>query len=40
VLPTFKSWTFHKIIQYLTVGLLSSLEISITVQQLTFLPTL
>jgi len=24
VLPTFKSWTVHKIIQYLTLGLLSS----------------
>jgi len=25
VLPTFKSWTVHKIIEYLTLGLLSSL---------------
>jgi len=25
VLPTFKSWTVHKIIGYLTLGLLSSL---------------
>ena len=25
VLPTFKSWTFHKIIAYLALGLLSSL---------------
>ena len=25
VLPTFKSWPFHKIIEYLTLGLLSSL---------------
>jgi len=38
VLPTFKSWTVHKITVYLTLGLLSRLfEISITVQQLTFL---
>ena len=26
VLPTFKSWTVHKIIEYLTLGLLSSLR--------------
>jgi len=25
VLPTFKSWTVHKIIEYLALGLLSSL---------------
>jgi len=25
VLPTFKSWTIHRIIEYLTLGLLSSL---------------
>jgi len=37
VLPTFKSWTVHKIRQYLTLGLLFSFEISSTVQQLTFL---
>jgi len=34
VLPTFKSWTVHKIIESLTLGL--ACEISITVQQLTF----
>jgi len=38
VLPAFKSRTVHKItIEYLTLGLLSSLEICIAVQQLTFL---
>ena len=37
VLPTFKSSTVHKIVEYLTLGLLSSLEISITVQELAFL---
>jgi len=35
LLPTFKSWTVHKFIEYLTLGL--AFEISITVQQLTFL---
>jgi len=39
VLPTSKSWTVHKIIEYLTLGLLLTFEmhVSITVQQLTFL---
>jgi len=36
VLPIFKSWTVHKIIEYLALGLLS-FEIYNTVQQLTFL---
>ena len=38
VLPTFKSRTVHKIIEYLTLGLLLTFEmhVSITVQQLTF----
>ena len=35
VLPTFNCWIVHKIIEYLTLGL--AFEISITVQQLTFL---
>ena len=37
VLPNFKSCTVHKIIEYLTLGLLLAFEISIRVQQLTFL---
>ena len=37
MLPTFKFWTVHKVREYLTLGLLSTFEISITVvQQLTF----
>jgi len=38
VLPTFKSGTVHKIIEYLTAGLYSlAFEISIAVQKLPFL---
>jgi len=38
VMPTFKSWTVQKIIEYLTLGLYRlAFEISITLQQLTFL---
>jgi len=36
-LATFKSWTVHKIMEYLTLGCCLAFEISITVQQLTFL---
>ena len=41
MLPAFKSWTVYKIIEYFTLGLLSiAFEISITVQQFSFWPTL
>jgi len=37
MLPTFNSWTVNKIMKYLTLGDCVAYEISITVQQLTFL---
>ena len=37
VLPTFKSWTVHKIVEYLTLGLYCpSFEISITLQPVSY----